>query len=392
MIKETPVHNQQHSIIGVLGHINHSKTPLTEVLISPKLYDSRKFESGKNHSISEDNIPGTTESLEPQTMIHGYSFSYITEHGDYIKNMIAGAAEIDGAILIFSGNHDDGMQKIRKDILLARQVGIRHVVAFLDTSDGPDDGEPLELVEMEIRRLLSEYDFPGDDTPIIIGSALMALNGQDDNEMGTTAIRKLLDTLENNIPAPLLHPYEPFLMPIEEIFEITNRSAKVYGRVTRGTVRVGEELDVAGPEKDNKPVVTSIENSNAGSDEGQAGDSITLQLLDFDSTQIKRGMFLAQPYSTALHANFVASVNLLDVNTGDPECRRLSKFEAKLGFPISHDLDGRFYGNESEYLKPGNNIMRVHLLEPTLMTEGMRFAINDNDKTIGVGTVLEISK
>ena len=315
MAKEKFERNKPHVNVGTIGHVDHGKTTLTAALtkVCAETWGGSARDFSQIDNAPEEKARGitiNTSHVEYDSAIRHYAHVDCPGHADYVKNMITGAAQMDGAILVCSAA-DGPMPQTREHILLSRQVGVPYIVVFLNKADMVDDAELLELVEMEVRDLLSTYDFPGDDTPIVIGSALMALNGQDDNEMGTTAVRKLVETLDSYIPEPERAIDKPFLMPIEDVFSISGRGTVVTGRVERGKVKVGEEAEIVGFKPTEKKVVTGVEMFRKLLDEGVAGDNIGVLLRGVEKDDVERGQVLCKPGSVKPHKKFKAEAYIL---------------------------------------------------------------------------------
>jgi elongation factor Tu len=306
--------------------------------------------------------------------------------------MITGAAQMDGAILVCSAA-DGPMPQTREHILLSRQVGVPFIVVFMNKADMVDDKELLELVEMEIRELLSMYEFPGDDTPIIIGSALMALQGKDDNQMGTSAVRKLVETLDSYIPEPIRDIEKPFLLPIEDVFSISGRGTVVTGRVERGIVKVGEEIEIVGIKPTTKTTCTGVEMFRKLLDEGRAGENVGVLLRGTKREEVERGQVLAKPGSITPHTSFESEVYILSKEEGGRHTPFFKGYRPQFYFRTT-DVTGAVTLPEGvEMVMPGDNIqMVVELIAPVAMDEGLRFAIREGGRTVGAGVVAKIFK
>jgi len=311
-------------------------------------------------------------------------------HADYVKNMITGAAQMDGAILVCSAA-DGPMPQTREHILLARQVGVPYIVVFLNKADMVDDAELLELVEMEVRDLLNAYQFPGDDTPIIIGSALMAVEGKDDNGMGTSAVKKLVETLDSYIPEPVRAIDQPFLMPIEDVFSISGRGTVVTGRVERGIVRTGDEVEIVGIRPTTKTTVTGVEMFRKLLDEGRAGENVGALLRGTKREDVERGQVLSKPGAIKPHTTFDAEVYVLTKEEGGRHTPFFKGYRPQFYFRTT-DVTGACELPEGvEMVMPGDNIqMKVTLIHPIAMDEGLRFAIREGGRTVGAGVVAKI--
>jgi elongation factor Tu len=340
----------------------------------------------------ERGITIATAHVEYESAERHYAHVDCPGHADYVKNMITGAAQMDGAILVCSAA-DGPMPQTREHILLSRQVGVPYIVVFLNKADMVDDAELLELVEMEVRELLDKYDFPGDDTPIITGSALMALEGRDDNGMGTTAVKKLVETLDSYIPEPERAIDGAFLMPIEDVFSISGRGTVVTGRVERGIVKVGEELEIIGIRDTVKTVCTGVEMFRKLLDEGRAGENIGVLLRGTKRDDVERGQVLAKPGSIQPHTTFEAEVYVLSKDEGGRHTPFFKGYRPQFYFRTT-DVTGACELPEGvEMVMPGDNIqMNVTLIAPIAMEEGLRFAIREGGRTVGAGVVAKILK
>ena len=330
--------------------------------------------------------------MEYDSAVRHYAHVDCPGHADYVKNMITGAAQMDGAILVCSAA-DGPMPQTREHILLSRQVGVPFIVVFMNKADMVDDKELLELVEMEIRELLSMYEFPGDDTPIIIGSALMALQGKDDNQMGTSAVRKLVETLDSYIPEPIRDIEKPFLLPIEDVFSISGRGTVVTGRVERGIVKVGEEIEIVGIKPTTKTTCTGVEMFRKLLDEGRAGENVGVLLRGTKREDVERGQVLAKPGSITPHTSFESEVYILSKEEGGRHTPFFKGYRPQFYFRTT-DVTGAVTLPEGvEMVMPGDNIkMVVELIAPVAMDEGLRFAIREGGRTVGAGVVAKIFK
>ncbi|MAS65898.1 MAG: elongation factor Tu, partial [Pseudomonadales bacterium] len=331
-----------------------------------------------------------TSHVEYDSPTRHYAHVDCPGHADYVKNMITGAAQMDGAILVCSAA-DGPMPQTREHILLSRQVGVPYIVVFLNKADMVDDEELLELVEMEVRDLLSAYDFPGDDTPIIIGSALMALEGKDDNEIGTTAVRKLVETLDAYIPEPERAIDKPFLMPIEDVFSISGRGTVVTGRVERGIVKVGEEVEIVGIKATTKTTCTGVEMFRKLLDEGRAGENVGVLLRGTKREDVERGQVLAKPGTITPHTRFEAEVYVLGKDEGGRHTPFFKGYRPQFYFRTT-DVTGSCELPEGvEMVMPGDNVkLDVTLIAPIAMEDGLRFAIREGGRTVGAGVVAKI--
>ncbi|WP_028671297.1 elongation factor Tu [Saccharospirillum impatiens] len=398
MSKATFERTKPHVNVGTIGHVDHGKTTLTAALtrVCHEVWGtgaSVAFDGIDNAPEErERGITIATSHVEYDSPARHYAHVDCPGHADYVKNMITGAAQMDGAILVCSAA-DGPMPQTREHILLSRQVGVPFIVVFLNKADMVDDDELLELVEMEVRDLLSMYDFPGDDTPIIIGSALMALEGKDDNEMGTTAVKKLVEALDSYIPEPERAIDQPFLMPIEDVFSISGRGTVVTGRVERGIIKSGEEVEVIGIHDTTKTVVTGVEMFRKLLDEGRAGENIGALLRGTKRDDIERGQVLAKPGSITPHTTFEAEVYVLSKDEGGRHTPFFKGYRPQFYFRTT-DVTGACELPEGvEMVMPGDNVkMDVTLIAPIAMDEGLRFAIREGGRTVGAGVVAKIIK
>jgi len=396
MAKEKFERNKPHVNVGTIGHVDHGKTTLTAALTR---VCSEVWGSGAAQAFDQiDNAPEerergitiSTAHVEYDSPIRHYAHVDCPGHADYVKNMITGAAQMDGAILVCSAA-DGPMPQTREHILLSRQVGVPYIVVFLNKADMVDDEELLELVEMEVRELLDLYDFPGDDTPIVIGSALMALEGKDDNEMGTTAVKKLVETLDEYIPEPERAIDGAFLMPIEDVFSISGRGTVVTGRVERGIVKVGEEIEIVGIRDTSKTTCTGVEMFRKLLDEGRAGENCGVLLRGTKREDVQRGQVLCQPGSIKPHTKFVSEVYVLSKDEGGRHTPFFKGYRPQFYFRTT-DVTGACELPEGvEMVMPGDNVqMEVTLIHPIAMEEGLRFAIREGGRTVGAGVVAKI--
>ncbi len=397
MAKEKFERSKPHINVGTIGHVDHGKTTLTAALtrVSAEVFggDWRAFDSIDNAPEErERGITISTAHVEYQSETRHYAHVDCPGHADYVKNMITGAAQMDGAILVCSAA-DGPMPQTREHILLSRQVGVPYIVVFLNKADMVDDEELLELVEMEVRELLSEYDFPGDDTPIIIGSALMALEGKDDNGMGTTAVANLIKALDEYIPEPERAIDQPFLMPIEDVFSISGRGTVVTGRVERGIVKSGEEVEIVGLKDTVKTTVTGVEMFRKLLDEGRAGENIGALLRGTKRDDVERGQVLAKPGTINPHTVFEAEVYVLSKEEGGRHTPFFKGYRPQFYFRTT-DVTGTCELPEGvEMVMPGDNVqMTVTLIAPIAMEDGLRFAVREGGRTVGAGVVAKIVK
>jgi elongation factor Tu len=383
-----------HVNVGTIGHVDHGKTTLTAAITTVL---SRKFggEAKKYDEIDaapEEKARGitiNTAHVEYETANRHYAHVDCPGHADYVKNMITGAAQMDGAILVVSAA-DGPMPQTREHILLARQVGVPYIIVFMNKADMVDDKELLELVEMEIRELLSKYDFPGDDTPIVIGSALKALEG-DTGELGEQAIMKLAEALDTYIPQPQRAIDQPFLMPVEDVFSISGRGTVVTGRVERGVVKVGDEIEIVGLRPTTKTVCTGVEMFRKLLDEGQAGDNIGVLLRGTKREEVERGQVLAKPGSITPHTKFAAEVYVLSKEEGGRHTPFFNGYRPQFYFRTTDVTGAVELPAGTEMVMPGDNVaITVSLIQPIAMEEGLRFAIREGGRTVGAGVVSKI--
>ena len=383
-----------HVNIGTIGHVDHGKTTLTaaitKVLAAKGQAEFKAFDQIDNAPEErERGITIATAHVEYETENRHYAHVDCPGHADYVKNMITGAAQMDGAILVVSAA-DGPMPQTREHILLARQVGVPYIVVFLNKADMVDDAELLELVELEIRELLSSYDFPGDDIPIITGSALKALNG-DTDDLGEPAIFRLMDAVDSYIPEPERAIDKPFLMPVEDVFSISGRGTVATGRVERGIVKVGEEVEVVGIKATAKTTVTGVEMFRKLLDEGRAGDNIGALLRGVKREDIERGQVLAKPGSITPHTKFKAEAYVLTKEEGGRHTPFFNGYRPQFYFRTT-DVTGIVdLAAGTEMVMPGDNVaVTINLITPIAMDEGLRFAIREGGRTVGAGVVSSI--
>ena len=395
MAKSKFERNKTHVNVGTIGHVDHGKTTLTAALtrVCAEVWggEARNFDQIDNAPEErERGITINTAHVEYDSAIRHYAHVDCPGHADYVKNMITGAVQMDGAILVVSAA-DGPMPQTREHILLSRQVGVPYIVVFMNKADMVDDAELLELVEMEVRELLETYEFPGDDTPIIIGSALMALEGKDDNEMGTSAVKKLVETLDSYIPDPVRDIEKPFLLPIEDVFSISGRGTVVTGRVERGIVRVGDEIEIVGLRPTAKTTCTGVEMFRKLLDEGRAGENVGVLLRGTKREEVERGQVLAKPGSITPHTKFEAEVYILSKDEGGRHTPFFKGYRPQFYFRTT-DVTGACELPEGvEMVMPGDNVkMSVTLINPIAMDEGLRFAIREGGRTVGAGVVAKI--
>ena len=386
--------NKPHVNVGTIGHVDHGKTTLTAAIatIAAKHHGGEAKDYAAIDSAPEEKARGitiNTSHIEYDTAARHYAHVDCPGHADYVKNMITGAAQMDGAILVVSAT-DGPMPQTREHILLSRQVGVPYIMVFMNKCDMVDDEELLELVEMEVRELLSSYDFPGDDTPIIKGSALEALNGKD-SPYGEKAVLELLDTLDSYIPQPERTIDKPFLMPIEDVFSISGRGTVVTGRVEAGIVKVGEEIEIVGIRDTQKTTCTGVEMFRKLLDEGRAGENCGVLLRGTKREDVQRGQVLAKPGSIKPHTKFDAEVYVLSKEEGGRHTPFLNGYRPQFYFRTT-DVTGAIQLKEGvEMVMPGDNVeMAVELIHPIAMDNGLRFAIREGGRTVGAGVVSNV--
>jgi elongation factor Tu len=405
MAKEKFERNKPHVNVGTIGHVDHGKTTLTAALtrVCAEVWGGTALAYDGIDNAPEEKARGitiNTSHVEYDSAIRHYAHVDCPGHADYVKNMITGAAQMDGAILV-CGATDGPMPQTREHILLSRQVGVPYVVVFLNKADllaedcggvGTEEyNEMLELVEMELREILSTYDFPGDDTPIIAGSALMALNGEDENGLGTSAVRKLVEALDTYIPEPVRAIDQPFLMPVEDVFSISGRGTVVTGRVERGIVKVGEEIQIVGLRETTKTTCTGVEMFRKLLDEGRAGENCGVLLRGTKRDDVQRGQVLCKPNTVTPHTKFESEVYVLSKEEGGRHTPFFKGYRPQFYFRTT-DVTGAVELPEGvEMVMPGDNIkMVVTLIHPIAMEEGLRFAIREGGRTVGAGVVAKI--
>ena len=384
-----------HVNVGTIGHVDHGKTTLTAAITTVL---SNKSGSGEARGYDQiDNAPEekargitiNTAHVEYETEGRHYAHVDCPGHADYVKNMITGAAQMDGAILVVSAA-DGPMPQTREHILLSRQVGVPYIVVFLNKADMVDDKELLELVEMEVRELLSKYEFPGDDTPIVIGSALKALEG-DTSDIGEGAIMKLAEALDSHIPEPERALDKTFLMPVEDVFSISGRGTVVTGRVERGIVKVGDDIEIVGLTDTVKTTCTGVEMFRKLLDQGQAGDNVGVLLRGTKREEVERGQVLAKPASITPHTKFNAEVYVLSKDEGGRHTPFFNGYRPQFYFRTTDVTGSIELPGGTEMVMPGDNIqMTVTLIQPIAMEEGLRFAIREGGRTVGAGVVSKI--
>jgi elongation factor Tu len=393
--KQKFARTKPHVNVGTIGHIDHGKTTLTAAItkclhnLNPSV-EFRSFDSIDNAPEErERGITIATAHVEYETDKRHYAHVDCPGHADYVKNMITGAAQMDGAILVVSAA-DGPMPQTREHILLARQVGVPYMVVFLNKADMVDDAELLELVELEIRELLSSYDFPGDEIPIIKGSALKALEG-DKGELGEQAVNALMDAVDSYIPQPERAIDKPFLMPVEDVFSISGRGTVATGRVERGIIKVGEEVEIVGMKATAKTTVTGVEMFRKLLDEGRAGDNIGALLRGVKREEIERGQVLAKPGSITPHTKFKAEAYVLTKEEGGRHTPFFNGYRPQFYFRTTDVTGVAELPAGIEIVMPGDNVaMTIKLITPIAMDEGLRFAIREGGRTVGAGVVSSI--
>ena len=395
MAKEKFERTKPHVNVGTIGHVDHGKTTLTAAITK------RQAAKGMGSFVAFDEIDKAPEERERGITIATAHVEYETEnrhyahvdcpgHADYVKNMITGAAQMDGAILVVSAA-DGPMPQTREHILLARQVNVPYIVVYLNKVDMVDDPELLELVELEVRELLSKYEFPGDDIPVIKGSALQALESSNPDGAETKSIQELMAALDSYIPVPERETDKPFLMPVEDVFSITGRGTVATGRIERGRINVGEEVEMVGMGSERKTVVTGVEMFRKLLDDGQAGDNVGLLLRGVDKHEIERGMVLAKPGSVTPHTKFDAEVYVLTKDEGGRHTPFFKGYRPQFYFRTT-DVTGSVLLPEGvEMVMPGDNTnVGIELITPIAMEDGLRFAIREGGRTVGAGVVTKI--
>ncbi|AKM30379.1 translation elongation factor Tu [Pandoraea faecigallinarum] len=394
MAKEKFERTKPHVNVGTIGHVDHGKTTLTAaiatVLSSKFGGQAKKYD--EIDAAPEEKARGitiNTAHIEYETANRHYAHVDCPGHADYVKNMITGAAQMDGAILVCSAA-DGPMPQTREHILLARQVGVPYIIVFLNKCDMVDDAELLELVEMEVRELLSKYEFPGDELPIIKGSAKLALEG-DKGELGEAAIMKLAEALDTYIPTPERAIDKTFLMPVEDVFSISGRGTVVTGRVESGVIKVGEEIEIVGIVPTVKTICTGVEMFRKLLDQGQAGDNVGILLRGTKREEVQRGQVLAKPGSIKPHTDFTGEVYILSKDEGGRHTPFFNNYRPQFYFRTT-DVTGSITLPEGkEMVMPGDNVsITVKLIAPIAMTEGLRFAIREGGRTVGAGVVATI--
>ena len=394
MSKEKFERSKPHVNVGTIGHVDHGKTTLTAALtrVCSEVWGGEAVAFDGIDKAPEEKARGitiATSHVEYESPTRHYAHVDCPGHADYVKNMITGAAQMDGAILVCSAA-DGPMPQTREHILLSRQVGVPYIVVFLNKADMVDDEELLELVEMEVRELLDQYEFPGDDTPIVKGSALKALEG-DTSDIGMPAVQKLVETLDEYIPEPVRAIDQPFLMPIEDVFSISGRGTVVTGRVERGIITVGDEIEIVGVKDTTKTTCTGVEMFRKLLDEGRAGENVGVLLRGTKRDEVERGQVLAKPGSITPHTRFEAEVYVLSKDEGGRHTPFFKGYRPQFYFRTT-DITGACELPEGvEMVMPGDNIkMDVTLIAPIAMEDGLRFAIREGGRTVGAGVVAKI--
>jgi elongation factor Tu len=385
-----------HVNVGTIGHVDHGKTTLTAAIttVLAKKFGGEAKAYDQIDAAPEEKARGitiNTAHVEYETANRHYAHVDCPGHADYVKNMITGAAQMDGAILVCSAA-DGPMPQTREHILLARQVGVPFIVVFLNKCDMVDDAELLELVEMEVRELLSKYDFPGDDIPIIKGSALKAMEG-DTGDLGELAIMKLADALDNYIPLPARALDGAFLMPVEDVFSISGRGTVVTGRIERGIVKVGEEIEIIGLKNTQKTICTGVEMFRKLLDQGQAGDNVGILLRGTKREDVERGQVLAKPGSITPHTDFEAEIYVLSKDEGGRHTPFFNGYRPQFYFRTTDVTGALQLPAGTEMVMPGDNVkIVVQLIAPIAMEDGLRFAIREGGRTVGAGVVSKVLK
>ena len=394
MSKEKFTRTKPHVNVGTIGHVDHGKTTLTAALtkVGAERFGGEFKAYDQIDAAPEERARGitiATAHVEYESPTRHYAHVDCPGHADYVKNMITGAAQMDGAILVCSAA-DGPMPQTREHILLARQVGVPYIVVFLNKADMVDDAELIELVDMELRELLSKYDFPGDDTPIVIGSALKALEG-DQSEIGVPAIIKLVDALDTYIPEPKRDIERPFLMPIEDVFSISGRCTVVTGRVERGKVKVGDEVSIVGLRDTVKTTCTGVEMFRKLLDEGVAGDNVGVLLRGTKREDVERGQVLAAPNTITPHTHFEAEIYVLSKDEGGRHTPFFNGYRPQFYFRTTDVTGAAELPEGVEMVMPGDNIkITVKLIAPIAMEEGLRFAVREGGRTVGAGVVSKV--
>ncbi len=394
MAKSKFERTKTHVNVGTIGHVDHGKTTLTAAItmVLSKKFGGEAKSYAQIDSAPEEKARGitiNTAHVEYETQKRHYAHVDCPGHADYVKNMITGAAQMDGAILVVSAA-DGPMPQTREHILLARQVGVPYIIVYMNKADMVDDDELLELVEMEIRELLVKYSFPGDDTPVIIGSALKALEG-DQSDIGEPSIFKLADALDSYIPDPVRAIDGTFLMPVEDVFSISGRGTVVTGRIERGIVKVGEEIEIIGLKPTLKTVCTGVEMFRKLLDQGQAGDNVGVLLRGTKREEVERGQVLAKPGSITPHTKFAAEIYVLSKEEGGRHTPFFQGYRPQFYFRTTDVTGAVELPTGTEMIMPGDNVsVTVNLIAPIAMEEGLRFAIREGGRTVGAGVVAKV--
>ena len=394
MAKEVFERNKPHCNIGTIGHVDHGKTTLTAAITQTQadlgLAEQRDFDTIDNApEEKERGITIQTAHVEYETANRHYAHVDCPGHADYIKNMITGAAQMDGAILVVSAA-DGPMPQTREHILLCRQVGVPYIVVYMNKADQNDDPEMIELVEMEIRELLNEYDFPGDDTPIIVGSALKALEG-DTSEIGVPSVTKLIETLDSYVPEPERPVDGAFLMPIEDVFTISGRGTVVTGRIETGIVNTGDPLEIIGIKDTTTTTCTGVEMFRKSLDEGRAGENCGVLLRGVEREAVERGQVLSKPGAISPHTKFEAEIYVLSKDEGGRHTPFMNNYRPQFYFRTTDVTGACELPSGVEMVMPGDNIkMNIELIAPIAMDEGLKFAIREGGRTVGAGVVSKI--
>jgi elongation factor Tu len=393
--KEKFERTKPHLNVGTIGHVDHGKTTLTAAItkVCAETYGGEFQDFAEIDNAPEERERGitiATSHVEYDSPDRHYAHVDCPGHADYVKNMITGAAQMDGAILVCSAA-DGPMPQTREHILLSKQVGVPYIVVFMNKADMVDDEELLELVEMEIRELLDQYDFPGDDTPIVVGSALKALEG-DQSDIGAPAVQKLVETLDSYLPEPARAIDQPFLMPIEDVFSISGRGTVVTGRIGRGIVKVGDELEIVGIKETQKTTCTGVEMFRKLLDEGRAGENVGVLLRGTKRDEVERGQVLAQPGTITPHTKFQGEVYVLSKDEGGRHTPFFKGYKPQFFFETTDVTGSCELPEGTEMVMPGDNVnLDVELIAPIAMEEGQRFAIREGGRTVGAGVVTKIS-
>ena len=394
MAKEKFERTKPHVNVGTIGHVDHGKTTLTAAMtrVCAAAFGGEIKDFDQIDNAPEEKARGitiATSHVEYESTNRHYAHVDCPGHADYVKNMITGAAQMDGAILVVSAA-DGPMPQTREHIVLARQVGVPNIVVYMNKVDMVDDDELIELVEMEVRELLDQYEFPGDDTPIIIGSALKALEG-DESEIGMPSVQKLIDALDSFIPEPVRSIDQPFLMPIEDVFSISGRGTVVTGRIARGIVKVGDEVSIIGIRDTETTTCTGVEMFRKLLDEGRAGENVGVLLRGIKREEVERGQVLAEPKSITPHTNFDSEVYVLSKDEGGRHTPFFKGYRPQFFFETTDVTGSVELPQDVEMVMPGDNVnMLVTLICPIAMEEGQRFAIREGGRTVGAGVVTKI--